>query len=466
MAEQLKFAWLDEAANWGVSTPVDTSTLDLLSLLAWSGYRQAISTDGSPVDETLTLNEQGSTLDGMADAVQALDAYLSRPGDLADYPLRQSIWLRAQQPGETRARQAQVLQARRPKDMAASGAYIHALKVPYIFGLSRTGWWENTISKGYSGSGLSALGGTLAYTALAGDRPARVARAQFSSSSALVEFWAGVQTDRLGETPSYFDPIWNLHLGSVRYGADTSGASDSSAEDGTKVVVTFSTVTTLAPRVSVVAADLGSHAAQRGKYVVKLRARCTSTLQSWVTLDNGYLDPGGDASDPLNIYNPGLRQKVAGTDWQLYPVGQVTLPAGGIVYGTIVQLTYAGLQISAEKISGSGNLELDCLVLVPCLDGYIHVIGTTSPADGAIYELYTAAAGGLTGQVQVYTSPFVTPVEELHPDQIRFGLRPTFGTIVVAGQRNGVSTKGDTLNLALDVYERWITLRGDEGYSP
>jgi hypothetical protein len=95
----------------------------------------------------------------------------------------------------------------------------------------------------------------------------------------------------------------------------------------------------------------------------------------------------------------------------------------------------------------------------------MHVSGSVSPAGGAIYEVYNSPIGQLDGKVQIYSGPTVTPVEELHPDGA-WSLRPTFGTLVVAAQRNGVSDKSDTVNLALDVYERWITLRGDQGYAP
>lgn len=469
MAEQLKLVYQDESINWGNATPTDIDTYDLLAdKLLIDGYQQAISTDGSIVDDVVNLWKRGTSANDLASDLQTLDAFLSRVPDLKEYRNYQSIWLRRQQTGESYARQACIAMAQRSPTIQAAdldSADINLVK-KYQLGLKREGWWENTKSLNYvTSSPISSLGGTLAYITLAGDRPARVARAQLSGTDGLTEFWAGCQTDRLGETPSYFNPVWHLHLGSARFDSTTSAAADSDASDGTTCQASVFMYQAMFPRVSVVAADLASHAAQRGRYLVLLRAKVTGTTVARVKLENGFLNPSGTASDPLAVYTSYPRQLISNTSYQLYTMGTIDFPANGMNYGAAMPMSYAGLQISAEYVSGnSGYVDLDCLILIPVLNGMVHVVGDIALATDHVYEVYRSPFGDMTAKHQVYNLPNITPIEQLRTDgSIDWSLRPTFGVLAFAAQRATSSVKADTLSASLDVYERWVTMRGNQG---
>lgn len=470
MAEQLKLVYRDESLNWGATNPADIDTYDLLAdKLMVDGYQQAISTDGSIVDDVINMWKRGSTSDDLSTDFQTLDAFLSRVSDLKEYRNYQSIWLRRQQTGESYARQACIALAQRSPTIQASdldSADINLLK-KYQLGLKREGWWENLKSINYvTSSPITSIGGILAYSGLAGDRPARVARTQLSSTSALTEFWVGCQTDRLGETPSYFDPVWHLHLGSARYDSTTSSQADSDASDGTTSQVSVIAYQAMFPRVSVVAADLASHAAQRGRYLVLLRAKVTGNTIARVKLENGFLNPSGSASDPLAIYTSYYRQRIDSTSYKLYPLATIDFPANGMNYGSAMPMDYAGLQISAEYVSGNtGYLDLDCLILIPVLSGMLHVIGTVDVhGTGHYYEVYRSPFGDMSAKNLVYTGPNITPIDTPRTDGSQdWSLRHTFGVLACAAQRATSSVKTDTFNLSLDVYERWITMRGSAG---
>lgn len=300
---------------------------------------------------------------------------------------------------------------------------------------------------------------------LAGDRPARVARAKFLPGASLAEFWAGCQTDRLGETPSYFNPVWNLHLGSARFDSTTTAVSDSTAQDGTTCQCNVIAYHAMFPRVSVLVADLASHAAQRGRYLVLLRAKVTGDTIARVKLENGFLNPSGSASDPLAVYTSYPRQLISSTSYYLYTLGTIDFPANAMNYGAAMPMTYAGLQISAEYVSGAtGYLDMDCLILIPVLNGMVHVVGDIALTTNHGYEVYRSPFGDMTAKHQVTSGPNITPIEQLRTDgSIDWSLRPTFGVIAVAAQRLTSSVKTDTFDLSLDVYERWVTMRGNQG---
>jgi hypothetical protein len=475
MAEQLKLVYQDESVNWDADNPTDIATLDLLPNLLETGYKQAISTDGAPVDDVINLYETGTADDNLATNVQTLDAMLSRVADLKEYNDFKSIWIRRSASGESHPRQACISDIKRSPTVDVTDPFAEeSILKQYALGLKREGWWENNKAKHiYTGSPISSLGGKMNYTSLGGDRPARIARTRFGSSAALVEFWAGVQSDRLGETPNNFQPVLNLHLGDARYSPDTANLTDSTAQDGTACSCSFS-VDTMAQRVSVAGADLAAGAVQRGRYLVLLRARTTSTCVARVKLNNGFFNPANWTTDSLGAVTSYFRQRISNTNYKLYPIATIDLPANGVVYGGDATLDYVGLGISAEREPGTaGNLVMDCLILIPVLDGMVHVIGDIDVAGtGHRYEVYRTPFGDTIAKNQVYSgsSSAITPIGNLRTEgSVDWKLRQTsagvYNTVVVAAQRYISSVKADTLDIQLNAYERWVTLRGAAGYA-
>lgn len=121
MAEQLKLVYRDESVNWGASPTADIDTYDLLAdKLLVDGYQQAISTDGSIVDDVINLWKRGTTTDDLATDLQTLDVFLSRVPDLKEYRDYRSIWLRRQQTNESYARQACIYDIQRSPSILAA----------------------------------------------------------------------------------------------------------------------------------------------------------------------------------------------------------------------------------------------------------------------------------------------------------------------------------------------------------
>lgn len=456
MAEQVKLVLRDESTDFYGGSG-DVSNLDLSTWLAEQGWQQAVAADESTVDEALTLHVPGTTDDNLAANVQALDAMLLNAQRVNDFQNFREVWLRAQMAGESGARQALVTAVKRSPNVQQTDplAVQHYLR-DYFLGLKRAALWEGTTLRTTTGTGISALGGKLNYSGLAGDRAARVALTRLASSSNLNEFWLGVQSTRLNATPANLNPIWNLRLTAVaNYGSDTTGGTsnaDATAQDGYKVVCTFATASSLAMRCIITTNEVSNQ--QYGRYMVLLRAKTTSTRTARVRLGMGNWYSGAGFFNTLN------RVLISGNSWKLYQLGEVYLPVRPNM-NTVTGFRSAGFRVEAESVSGSGNLELDCLVLIPSLDGVLHVSGTNPVSASWIYEVYHRPGGELYGKV-LDSALTGIQIEELHPDGQTWGLEPANGTLVCAGQYNGVSTKADTLDVTMSAYERWVTLRGAE----
>jgi hypothetical protein len=116
----------------------------------------------------------------------------------------------------------------------------------------------------------------------------------------------------------------------------------------------------------------------------------------------------------------------------------------------------AGFRLDAERVSGAGNLELDCFILIPTAEGNLHLnsVGGFTTSDTANVD--NRADGELSG----FVSTSGTPIETLALDAREWGLPPPSGNFIVAAQRPTESVKTDTLQIIGNLYERYATLRG------
>ena len=456
MAEQLKLVIRDESVDFYGGSG-DLSSLDLLTWVAENGWTQMIATDDTiDVDEALTLHIPGSSDDNLASNTQALDAILVRAQRAEEFRNFQEAWLRVQLNGETGARQSMIRSIQRGKvsvlDFLAAEHYF----TDYVLGLRRTPLWEGTVLRSFTGTGLSALGGKLNYTGIVGDRPARPAMTKISGSDALDEFWVGVQSTRLNTTPEDFNPVWNLTLTAVaNRGADFNILADATAITGQKVAITFFSEESLVMRAIITVNEVTN--AQYGRYQVLLRAKVTGTQIARVRL--GF----GNWFNSQGFFNilPN-RVRVDSTDWKLYSLGEVDLPIRPHSV-SVIGFRSAGLRIEAESIPGweAGYLEMDSLILIPRLDGFMHLKAVNPVNTNWVHEAYYRPGGEIYGKV-LDALGLGVQIEELHPDQRRWGLEPGKGTLVCAAQNAGISTLGDTFDLQVKAYETWLTLRGAE----
>lgn len=209
-----------------------------------------------------------------------------------------------------------------------------------------------------------------------------------------------------------------------------------------------------------VTANLGtftdSLVAQRGEHLVLLRAKVGSSTTCHVRLLDGYTSSAALCTQP--------RVKITATDWMLYPIGTVKIPPAPGLPGTFVLDQY-GLVIQASRESGSGNLDIDYVCLIPRGEGAIHVSG------GAV--VYSA---GDTRPVRIRVSPNEAisgwsyqsnaPIRSVTVEPDNYRLPVGDGMFVMAGQRESSHILTDRVTVSFLIYPRWRTLRGADTIPP
>lgn len=442
------------------------------------------------VSEALTLQARGTSPDNLAANVQALDALLQKVAWFNDPQERYGVWLRVQQPRETGARQALVTAAKRDplpiwSHAAQDGAGGTAT---YGYGnfvaghglaLERTPYWESSGSLIFdsmtslsSVGGMGTIGGT-GGTVVAGDLPARLGLVQFGSpiggGGPMAQFWAGFRSARFG-APANFVPYWDLPKASILQSSGGAGggtatvSADAAATGGTAVVCGFND-SVLARRVTIRALDVSASnwADQRGTFLVLLRAKLSAAppAQVNVRLCDGLVS---------SVFATRDRVAVTGTSYALYELGAVKIPSPGRLFAGSSNFSNYSLALDAERAVGTPTLSVDCLIMIPLDEGWLATsIDSSSGALGVDVNsvLYvTDRADGTRDSTWVDT--FSGALQSAGVPRGSGGLPLTAGSpvvLVVAAQRQTgpttfVSNLADLVNVQVQVYERWESLRG------
>ncbi len=443
---QLKLVWRPDLGN-------DITACDLRDWVKIpDGWIQATADGDQPVDEVLTLNIDGTSHDDLAAQLQAISRKIKETACSRNPMEPNSAWLRTQLKNETNPRQAYVLNVRPGPAHVTSPAIWQSLLYQYQIGLTRTPFWEAITFVSESLLDLNSLGGHAALSqAVVGDVAGRIARLVITPNSpaALKNFWIGIKSDQFGN-PANFVSNWPVHQAFV-HDSDSSTQADSSAYDGTKLVTTFATNNTLAQRALLKISTFTAYAAdQRGFYTVLLRAKMSNVSTAWVRVGYGYTGPAG-------LFNPvyNERQLISGTSWKLYSLGDVSFPSGPL--SAAFTLNNSGLNLQAMRESGSGNLEMDCLIFIPVSDGNLYASVSNAIGYDVDVNLFTQPDGRLTGIADI--GGIAGYPVQIDPRSWGIPIGSTAGVLVFAADGT-LSDKSYTADISLDYYPRWLTLRG------
>lgn len=442
-----------------------TSDIDTLSLLSYTdGFNLAMQgwtpeimpDDQKTVAEAITLRVQADDDDDLAAIKQALREKRTQAGYYFSGVDKYGVWLRAQLADETYARQA-LLKTLNYKWGQSIIRPNRAGLENFILGAERF-TWEDTAYTEFTGSSVGAIGGTFAFSSNAGDLPARLAYTKLEDNGGagegIYKYWLGFRGTRYSSTPANFAPVWDLHDASF-FGDDTTGGTsnaDATANDSFKVVCTFATEESMVYRVCMRVRDAAAYSDdQRGRFKLLLRAKLSAG--STVVRVRRHTGP----SISQQTWAVGPRVAVSGTTWQYYDLGNISIPG-------IRPLANRGtpgefqIGVQAERESGAASLELDCLILIPLDEGFIHMGRVDSTAyTTPDFEGFQFADGRIEGVIHG-----ATYVAELVPTVIEGGLPVGSGIGVLAAERYQDSDKADTADVRLRVYQRWESLRGDD----
>lgn len=449
------------------------SQVDALNLYAnAAGYAVAhggwatkvMSPNDKECAEAMTLIVRGTTHDDLATKLQNLAAKVLEIQQHADdVATQQNVWLKVQLTDETAARMAFISEARvNIQDSlmgppVSPGNFLSKCQLALV-----RGHWERDAAVTVTSANVDSIGGSDAYATVVGDIPARIRSLQFqgdvSGGGPMYEFWMGFRTARLG-TPVNFVPVWEAEDGTVD-GADTS--IDSSSEvntaspgsgSGAYVETTFNTQSGLVRRfvieVNDVTANYGDH---RGTFAVLMRAKVGASTVCRARIREGFKSAANwETKD---------RVTVSSTGWFIQSLGTVTIPPtrGFPTSSDIMNYT---LRFEAERVSGSGSLMVDCLLLVPISEGFVHLTGGNvlqAGADVRYAEVLMFPDGAIAGNAWENSNPIAT----LDIDIQRYGLPVGTGTLFMVAQRETQSYLADYCDIQIKYIPRWLTLRGSE----
>ncbi len=275
-----------------------------------------------------------------------------------------------------------------------------------------------------------------------------------SSGMEFTQFWAGMRLARRGLTT--FDPLYECEDANSR--VDATVVADGTASGGSYARVNFATDATLRPRLTFNVNE-GSRDIDDmiGSYKVLLRYKTSDgTTKTGVQLVSTFEQPSTSAAVPLPpgsygsvIYPP------ANTTYSLIDIGVLEVAPFSVKMAEDAGLSIAGLRFSifAERISGSGNLQLDSVILIP----HEHYVAWDAGLVGYLEaaEIITDEADRIQGfRNSTNVVDGVTEVSKNNWVYPREG-----GYFVVAAQRDGQHVLTDTVGLHIEVFKRWQTYR-------
>jgi hypothetical protein len=191
-------------------------------------------------------------------------------------------------------------------------------------------------------------------------------------------------------------------------------------------------------------ADVSANFAdQRGSYICLMRAKMSDASIARARASSGF------QGAPYTV-NP--RVTISGTDWMLFSLGIIRIPATIREYASFGIIDNAAIIIDAELVSGSGNLEMDCLILIPYNDAYIEA------DNGGGENLHIMINPDFT------SSAFTIPgVKSAALNQNSWGLPANNeAPLLVCAARKLAESTIVNMQLVASIAPRWRTLRGAE----
>lgn len=463
MTDLLKLSWAsDDEADQDLFDLLDGS--QGLTMLDDGWTPATMADDQIVVTETMTLYLRGVSHDKIAEYTQKLNDWKQRVKWSKRPEEYRVVWLNARWKTETETCRAVVYSLNYTLGYSPFAPYLRDDNFTPITIVIERGWWEELTLSRAAIPVLNALGGKvqlkdygtgLVNQTTTGDVPARFVElaALTTPSASLRYWWFGTRSSYLGALAN-FESIWKLKDANyfLTTSSDTSVVVDATAYSGSNVTTTFAATAVVTPRfrISAINVTAAHYEDQRGKFQCLLRAKMSDTSIARVRINSGFFS--GSTASP---YNVNLRAVVQGTAWTLYDLGMINLPAieDKRIFTPDPTMTFAGIELEAERVSGSGNLIMDCFVLVPIDDAFVRLDFETDQSEMWVrvnpFE-HISANGELFKQGSLDQITWSMPANNEAP------------LFVVSGQRNAGSVLADTLQAYVAYVRRWRTLRGAE----
>lgn len=473
--EVIALAWAKDGQDPNTGdTAADEAYLDLASIglkLAEGGWIPQTMTDAQiSAVETLTFRLEALDHDQIIDRAHVLDDWKRKVSWFRDQTQRQAVWLKVRWRNESYTRRAFVYSLDYAIGDSPYQTFIQDDNVvPTLTLVIERGHWESievtALTWDNGGSPINLSGGSLYLQSgggdwsVTGDIGARLQGFEvFPSGIATIRYlWAGWRSSRNGILAN-FQPLWSLYLSVylLATAGDTVITADATTINGaSRLTVTFASTTAEAMRAFMRTLELGLPYMpddQRGQFKVLLRAKMSDASTARVRLLYGTA-----TASAFKTYKALNATLVSGTSWFLYDMGIIKLPpmaqrSDGLLFDLIMDRV--ALAINAERVSGSGNLHLDALILIPYNDGFVSLDASAAYTGLEVDTSPDFAIIGLNdtdfASAQPQPNNWLMPANDEAP------------LLVVAGQGATAHDKTVTAAIFAVVFRRWRTGRGSE----
>lgn len=451
----------------------DTTDLDFDNTGAFSiqSWIAKTSRRGEDVIETMTLRAVDSTDDNLATEIQLLDNLILRVDRYRENPSYATpVWLHAKRFGETGERRALVKHLGYEPITAefAAEAVDHAVRLQVE--IVRGGYWEHLTNAGKAtATDISTLAGAFDYTAAPGTDingdGARLGIMEITTSLAARNYhyaWLGWRSANVHGTLTNFTPLWELEDGVT--GTDGSLVTDATASPGgggdTKVRCTFATQEGWFTRSSIKMDSVtANHADNYGTFLVLLRTRltagATAVVYARINVNHG--------SDGVSVYKGPIVEIDNTTGWAIYEMGVITIPMRDLKAIPIATLaaSHEGeltIYVKAQRVSGAGSLDLDCLIMMP-IDEYYLYVSNLGAGFGDTAYLTESPAGQMAGVSDDGTDVQTICSVSAYGAGIPPGDGRVYGVIASITKLHSIT---DDWDCATECVPRWRALRGSE----
>jgi hypothetical protein len=427
------------------------------------------------IREVLPCRINCTSADNLASQLQTLHVLQKAAAEYwKDDTYNTPVWFQQKLDAETNSRQAMV------KSIAFEPDYNWMIDVPAVQNAFVTGrlviehhpFWESTVSV-TMGTGNADVGAvtTYDYTNVrdpVGDVGARVSRllidvTSITGTPPIDRLWMGARSTKEGITPANFVGTWELESATLH--ADASTAGDATASSSIRVTVSESAANwddTWNRATFISLSDVSANEQDHyGEHLILIRSRAP-TASTW-RLKNYY--SSSTASTGLSIVSDVV--EVSTSSWDFYPLGTQRIPFRDLsAFGTAVLADSFDqlftVHTYAQRTSGTGDLDLDCLCLIPVDEAFCYIEDAALTATPAVLEIATTPKDGIKtltrSATQVHGSPPINAP--------RFRLPTGDGLLFIAFARASSSNIADRIDVntasAGRYVPRWVTLRGSE----
>ena len=271
----------------------------------------------------------------------------------------------------------------------------------------------------------------------------------------------------VGIRPAYngftnFDPNWPL-APNMTAGTDTSvnQTPANGAISGARTVVTFSTTPGWASRGYALLGDVVAYnhmADYAGRYRMYLRCRVPSgSSQVFLQARTGFRFGTNQVYGPI--------REITSSGWATYDVGAITIPpAGGrgvldLTSGTNHAYDLIMVEFYAERLSGSSNLEIDSLCLVPDYS-MLHATGIAADQQSDTFRYIVHPDGSSTHYRRDSAQIYIDTSMDVHAAN---WVTPAEGGVLVwlqSGDGQDHDENGDA-EIQIQAYPRYPSLNKD-----